>query len=161
MSLCPCCSEKEFSRCCEPIIKGEIPAQTPEALMRSRYSAYVKGDIAYLKESTHPDDRGDFDSQATQDWSENSQWQKLEIITTDKGGPDDTEGFVEFIAFFAREGIDQKHHELASFKKSDNQWYFSDGNPVKPATVKRTSPKVGRNDPCPCGSGKKYKKCCA
>jgi preprotein translocase subunit SecA len=27
-------------------------------------------------------------------------------------------------------------------------------------TVSRTEEKVGRNDPCPCGSGKKYKKCC-
>ena len=161
MSLCPCCSEKEFSQCCEPIIKGDLLPETPEALMRSRYTSYVNGEIDYLRESTHPDDRGDFDSQSTRDWSEKSQWQKLEIITTKGGGPDDTEGFVEFIAFFAREGVDQKHHELASFKKSENQWYFSDGNPVKPATVKRTSPKVGRNDPCPCGSGKKYKKCCA
>ena len=28
-----------------------------------------------------------------------------------------------------------------------------------PTTVRRQEPKVGRNDPCPCGSGKKYKKC--
>ena len=27
-------------------------------------------------------------------------------------------------------------------------------------TMVRETPKVGRNDPCPCGSGKKYKKCC-
>lgn len=32
--------------------------------------------------------------------------------------------------------------------------------PQKVETVRREEPKVGRNDPCPCGSGKKYKKCC-
>jgi uncharacterized protein YecA (UPF0149 family) len=35
------------------------------------------------------------------------------------------------------------------------------GETVKVETVRREEPKVGRNDPCPCGSGKKYKKCCA
>ena len=35
----------------------------------------------------------------------------------------------------------------------------ADGEPVKPEPVRRDRPKVGRNDPCPCGSGKKYKKC--
>jgi len=34
------------------------------------------------------------------------------------------------------------------------------GEAVKVATVRREEPKVGRNDPCHCGSGKKYKKCC-
>lgn len=34
-----------------------------------------------------------------------------------------------------------------------------DGEPEKPKTVKKGA-NVGRNDPCPCGSGKKYKKCC-
>lgn len=33
--------------------------------------------------------------------------------------------------------------------------------PSKVETFRREEPKVGRNDPCPCGSGKKYKKCCA
>ncbi len=161
MSACPCCSEKEYSQCCEPILKGDLLAQTPEALMRSRYTAYVQGNIDYLEESTHPNDRGDFDAQSTRDWSQNSQWQKLEILNATGQESDATTGQVEFIAFFAREGIDQKHHERAVFKKKEGRWYFSDGHPVKPAPVKRTSPKVGRNDPCPCGSGKKYKKCCA
>ncbi|MDZ7637918.1 MAG: SEC-C metal-binding domain-containing protein [Bryobacterales bacterium] len=37
---------------------------------------------------------------------------------------------------------------------------MSGGEGDAPKSVKRAEPKVGRNDPCPCGSGKKYKKCC-
>lgn len=37
---------------------------------------------------------------------------------------------------------------------------FRDDGSVKGETIRKTLPKVGRNDPCPCGSGKKYKHCC-
>ncbi len=160
MSACPCCSTLEYSQCCEPIIKGEVQAKTPEQVMRSRYSAYVNADIKYLEESTHPDGRTDFDEEATRTWAENSDWEKLEIISTKGGGPEDSEGFVEFIAHFSQGEAEHKHHELAIFKKEADRWFFLDGNPVKPAPVRHDAPKVGRNEPCPCGSGKKYKKCC-
>jgi SEC-C motif-containing protein len=49
---------------------------------------------------------------------------------------------------------------VSRFLKQDGEWYFVDGQLVAPKTEKRNQPKVGRNDPCPCGSAKKYKKCC-
>ena len=52
------------------------------------------------------------------------------------------------------------HHELAEFRKSGDTWYFFDGKMVGPGQFTRETPKVGRNDPCPCGSGRKFKKCC-
>ena len=81
----------------------------------------------------------------------------LEIVAA-KGGPDDSEGQVEFIARFREKGVKKAHHELAEFKKEAGRWYFTDGKsaPQRPLV----SAKVGRNDPCSCGSGKKYKKCC-
>jgi len=51
------------------------------------------------------------------------------------------------------------HHEVASFRKEDGEWFFVDGVEVKPRPFKRLEPKVGPNEPCTCGSGKKYKKC--
>ena len=51
--------------------------------------------------------------------------------------------------------------ERAEFEKLDGEWRFIDGHIFGPAPVKREEPKIGRNDPCPCGSGKKFKKCCA
>jgi len=66
---------------------------------------------------------------------------------------------VEFIAFFRENDSLKKHHELASFKKIEGEWYFEDGKKISVKQVKRAEPKLGRNDPCHCGSGKKFKKC--
>ncbi|HOB72606.1 MAG TPA: YchJ family metal-binding protein, partial [bacterium] len=72
----------------------------------------------------------------------------------------DDEGYVEFKAHSVVEDVSQVHHENARFIKVKGSWYFEDGEQMLPETVKRESPKTGRNDPCPCGSGKKFKKCC-
>jgi SEC-C motif-containing protein len=150
----------DFKDCCEPLIRKETTAGTAEQLMRSRYTAYVLTEIDYLAQTTHPDHRADFDPKAARNWSENSEWKELEIVAAEGGGPEDEEGIVEFIARFSSKAIIQNHHERAEFKKQDGQWYFVDGQNVKPKQVKRTRAKIGRNAPCPCGSGKKYKKCC-
>ena len=161
MDLCPCGTELAYDKCCAPIIKGERDAETAEQLMRSRYSAYALKEIGYLYTSLHPDARKDYDEKSTRKWAESSQWHGLEIIGTSKGGPDDTEGQVEFMAVFTEGGAKREHRELATFAKQSDIWYFVSGEPLKPKQVVNEGPKVGRNDPCPCGSGKKYKKCCA
>jgi SEC-C motif-containing protein len=66
---------------------------------------------------------------------------------------------VEFEASYERDGLRDIHHERAQFKKVDGQWLYDEGD-IVPKTIVRATPKVGRNDPCPCGSGKKYKHCC-
>jgi SEC-C motif domain protein len=160
MDKCPCGSGLAYVECCEPVIKGEKRAETPEQVMRSRYSAYVKTEIDYLGESLLPEGNKDFDPKSTREWAESAEWQGLEIIETNAGGPDDLEGEVEFIATFKQKGQIMKHHELATFKKQGEKWYFVDGKAPAPKQYVRTDPKIGRNDPCTCGSGKKYKKCC-
>jgi SEC-C motif-containing protein len=52
------------------------------------------------------------------------------------------------------------HTERSRFVKESDRWYYVDGLLPTPVTYRREEEKVGRNDPCPCGSGKKYKKCC-
>jgi SEC-C motif domain protein len=160
MDLCPCGSDKPFADCCKPVIEGLRPALTAEQLMRSRYSAYVKKQIEYLRMSLHPDNRNDFDEKNTRQWAESSEWHGMEIVETKGGGPEDTEGQVEFIVSFSQNGTRMKHHELGNFRKADGIWYFETGDAVTPRPVVRTAPKVGRNDPCPCGSRLKFKKCC-
>ncbi len=160
MNSCPCGSGSTYADCCEPIIKGEIFAETAEQVMRARYSAYAKVETDFLLKSLHPDHRNDHDDDQTRDWAANSEWEGLEIVNTENGGKDDASGTVEFIAQYTANGEKNSHHELASFIKQDDAWYFTDGVAVPPKQVVRTGPKVGRNDPCPCGSGKKYKKCC-
>jgi len=157
---CPCCSGKSFASCCEPVIRGVRKAATAAELMRSRYSAYALGEIDWIYESQSPDGRQFVDRQATEAWSKKSNWKSLELVETKDGGPDDSEGLVEFKANYELAGEDIKHHEIASFRKEDGVWYFVDGIEVKPRPFKRLVPKLGPNDPCSCGSGKKFKKCC-
>ncbi len=161
MDTCPCGSNLKYDECCLPLIKGDKTAITAEQLMRSRYSAYVKKEIGYLRASLHPDHRSDFDEKTTRAWAESSEWLKLEIIDTVLGGTGDSEGKVEFKATFIDKGIKREHRELSTFKKEADTWYFVDGQVQPPKPVVRAIPKTGRNDPCPCGSGKKFKKCCA
>jgi SEC-C motif-containing protein len=160
MDICPCGSNLAYQECCRPLIRGERPAATAEQLMRARYSAYVKKEIEYLRESLHPAHRSDFDEKSTRIWAEGSEWHRLEIVKTDGGGQEDSEGRVEFVAAYTEKGIRREHHELSEFRKEDGTWYFVSGEAVPPRQVVRTTPKTGRNDPCPCGSGKKFKKCC-
>lgn len=156
--LCPCGTGRPYADCCEPFITGKSAPSTAEELMRSRYSAYTKVEIGYIHDTTHPDHRSDFDEKGTREWAETSRWEGLEIISTLAGGAGDEEGKVEFIARYRDRDVRRSHHELADFRKKDGAWYFTDGVGVKSAPA--TSDKVGRNDPCPCGSGQKYKKCC-
>jgi SEC-C motif-containing protein len=128
--------------------------------MRSRYTAFVLGDIDYIVATYHPDQRDEVDREAAEEWSSEADWHGLEIVSTEGGGPDDDVGFVEFVARYEMEGKDLAHHERARFEKVDGAWYFESEEPAKYQPVVRDKPKVGRNAPCPCGSGKKYKKCC-
>lgn len=158
MNSCPCGSGSAYEECCQPLITGTREALTAEQLMRSRYSAYVKVETDYIFETTHPEHREGFDHQGTAQWAEDSDWEGLEILATSKGGAEDTDGTVEFIARFSEKGVRKAHHELAEFKKGDGRWFFTDGSAVAARPI--ISNKVGRNDPCTCGSGMKYKKCC-
>ncbi|MGZ3726797.1 MAG: YchJ family protein [Pseudobdellovibrio sp.] len=170
---CPCSSGQSYEACCGPFIKGEALPDTAEKLMRSRYTAFAKAEIEYLKKTLAPESRTDFDAVATKKWADQAKWKGLQILETKKGTASDNKGTVEFIATYEAEGEALDHHEVAQFRKTDSgQWYFVDGDSHthkegeghqhhhKPQTVQRESPKIGRNDPCVCGSGKKYKKCC-
>lgn len=161
MDFCPCGSQKSYRDCCEPFITHTANVPTAELLMRARYTAYAKGAVTFILETTIEEKRKECDEKAIRDWSTNSQWHELQIISTTNGGPDQTEGTVEFIANFTEFGIKKSLHEKGIFKKVSNQWFYVDGEIQKSKPFIRAEIKVSRNDPCPCGSGKKYKKCCS
>ena len=155
---CPCGASVSYQDCCGHFHTGAATAPTPEALMRSRYSAFVTGQISYLKETLHPDHRHDFDEEHTRQWAETSQWQGLSVKSCLQETPD--EGYVEFVARFQTEdGESCLHHETGHFVRDNGTWYYVDG--ISGPRPIRSGHKAGRNDPCPCGSGKKFKKCCA
>ena len=156
---CPCGTELELAECCGPILAGAQPAPTPEALMRSRYTAYAQKNVPYIIASHDPETRAEIDEPATREWAASTEWLGLSVLAT-QDGEQEEEGVVEFVARFRDDrGLEHSHHERSRFIRRDGRWFYRDGELVKQAPVKRNSPKVGRNDPCPCGSGKKYKKC--
>ena len=155
MANCHCGADITYEQCCEPIIAGKQAAATAEQLMRARYSAYASAEIDFLHDSLHPDGRAEFDFESTKSWAESSTWQELRILSSKAGTIADKVGSVEFSAQYVDDdGKTHLHSERSQFKKVDDQWYFCDGQNIN-------LNKVGRNDPCSCGSGKKYKKCCS
>ena len=136
--LCPCGSDQLFEQCCGPIISG-VPARTAEALMRSRYSAYVLGHWQYLWESWHPDTRPSSVSPT------NTEWLGLSIIKSSASS-------VEFIAGFREGSKIMALHEISRFEQFEGCWRYLDGV----CDIKE----AGRNATCPCGSGRKTKRCC-
>ena len=146
---------------CLPFVRGEKLPQTAAELMASRYVAYATGAIDYLLATHDPSSRQRADRKATEEWSKRADWRGLELLSTERGGPDDDDGVVEFVARYAIDGVEYKHHERSDFKRIDGRWFFMNGEKVSAPPVRRVGEKVGRNDPCPCGSGKKHKKCCA
>jgi SEC-C motif domain protein len=165
LAICPCrqtaSAQLSYAECCQPFIEGAARAPSAEALMRSRYSAFAVGAIDYLVETVAPEARGDMDKASLDAWSKESEWHGLDIDETVDGQPGDKSGIVQFTAHFSRAGTREAHVERSVFRFDDKagRWYFVDGAKPKGKTiVKGKQPE--RNDPCPCGSGKKYKKCC-
>jgi SEC-C motif-containing protein len=156
---CPCLSGKAYAACCGPYIEGKAHAPTAEALMRSRYTSYATGKVDYIERTHAPEGGKDFDRKSAEKWSRESQWKGLQIVAVKDGGEADSTGVVNFVAAFSTGGQEYQHHEIATFRKEGGRWLFVDGKSPKPDTFVKSGPDVGRNDPCHCGSGKKFKKC--
>ncbi len=150
---CECGLEKPFDECCGRFLNGGAKAGTAEELMRSRFVAFGMGDFDYIERTQvdplPPEVRD----------RKLPEWETLKVVTTSKGSEDDSTGVVEFVAHYHHHGC-HNHHEKARFSKVDGEWKYVNGDITEHGTVKRSHPKVGRNDVCPCGSGKKYKRCC-
>jgi SEC-C motif-containing protein len=147
-------------QCCGPYIDQTKTPPTAEALMRSRYTAYALGKTQYIVDTHHPKTASDIDREALESWSKGSDWTGLEIKSTEQGQDRDNDGVVEFVAHYRSQDQDVAHHERSTFRKLGGKWFFWDGERLGNQPLRRDAPKIGRNDPCSCGSGKKYKKCC-
>ena len=154
-SPCPCGSGRNYGQCCEPIIAGTTPAPDAEALMRSRFTAHVIDDTRYLDRTYLPTSKQNSTDEHTPG---THKWTKLEIHRHDANVRPGV-SHVDFSAYFTQEGQAGVMHEKSEFEFLDGNWIFTKTLRQGPAPIVSAS-KVGRNDPCPCGSGKKYKKCC-
>lgn len=154
-SPCPCGSGLHFAACCGPLIAGE-PAATVEALMRSRYTAYVVGELDHVANTHAAEVRDDFNRPEAERLARHCVFQGLEIRKATETGD---RGQVDFVLRFKRDGKDMMQVELADFRRENGRWLYAGGK-LSPQVTQRMTQRVGRNDPCPCGSGKKAKKCC-
>ena len=154
---CACGLEPNIEACCGRYISGKEFAPTPEALMRSRYSAYATGAVEYVVATHDPNKRDEVDESAAREWSRSATWDGLQVHESTTDGDN---GIVEFTASYTLRGQKLRHRERAVFKHLNGRWLYHDGAMVKPPPATRTEPRIGRNDPCHCASGKKFKKCC-
>ncbi|MDD5271450.1 MAG: YchJ family protein [Methylovulum sp.] len=149
---CPCGSNLSYTQCCARFHNGDNIPATAEALMRSRFAAFALQKSAYLlatwDDATRPAHL-DFTNDTTQ-------WLRLEIVSTKKGGANDNKGIVSFNAYFRQQSEDGVLSETSRFSKIGDRWFYVDGD-VKLANAKAVQSKNGL---CACGSGKKFKHCC-
>jgi SEC-C motif-containing protein len=121
---CYCGSPIPYATCCGSLHSGKTLAITAEALMRSRYSAFVMANGNYLMKTHHPTTRPVKDKKAIVNWAKSVEWVKLEILTTYKGNALDTKGTVTFNAYFFENGKVDVIHEASAFVKEENRWYY-------------------------------------
>lgn len=129
---CPCNPKIPFSSCCEPILKGEKRAPTAEALMRSRYSAYVLGHSLYLLKTVHPFQvHPETINTAVEATLREIKWTGLDILKTDQGMDPDSQGMVEYIASYTLKGEPFTLHEKSQFIKMEGEWKYTTGEIIE------------------------------
>ena len=165
--LCPCGSALPYSDCCELIHQNPQSTPSAEKLMRSRFSAFALSKIDFIIATYHSSCHAQR-SESEISYATDIEWLKLEIIAanSESNTDDISEDYVEFKAWFKQDNQLQLHHEKSRFVKEQIEeqwcWRYIDGLNLNEQSIKHkgTSSKIKRNDPCPCNSGKKYKKCC-
>ena len=145
---CPCGSGHPYIDCCDPIHRGAVAAH-PEALMRSRYAAHALNNLDYILASWAVEGRASVDVGQLRTWLDSARFGQLRVLRA-------TGNEVEFECWYLQD--DQLHHlhDLSLFTQEDGHWRYA----ASRAPTTRATP-IGRNDRCPCGSGKKYKQCCS
>jgi len=154
---CPCGSGKSLGDCCEPILTRQRPAANAELLMRARFTAHVAHDFRFLHDTYRPDAGKPY---VAEEGTPAMVWTKLVVHSHEAAAGSPDKAFVDFSAYGTEDGVEKVLHEKAEFLRVNGTWLYNREARLGPAPYKAAAPKPGRNDPCPCGSGKKYKQCC-
>ncbi|MDI9819698.1 MULTISPECIES: YchJ family protein [unclassified Legionella] len=154
MVNCPCDSQKSYLSCCEPFITGKQTPETPEALMRSRYTAYAMANIDYIKETMRHGALIGFQETEAKRWAKRVHWIKLHVLKSDI--KNSTTGYVEFEASFVDGSRLKSLHEKSRFMREEGQWYYVGGTHLPTVSTEQM---ISRTINCPCGSQRKFKNC--
>lgn len=163
---CPCKSDLSYEQCCQPYHLGHALPAKAQALMRSRYCAFVMDDCHYVFATHSINTRANVSQSSINQWNAQCHWLGLEIIRDEVK---DGENIVEFAAWYKQHNMINCHHEISRFclenvdselrnrvvVSDEKSWYYVDATyPAKSIAL------PSRNDLCVCKSGKKFKKCC-
>ncbi len=121
--FCPCGNEKNYSECCSAYLDRRKFAPSAEALMRSRYSAYVLKREDYVLDTWHPSTRPEKLDLST---DTQTRWLGLEVKRHELTAPD--QAIVEFIARYKVNGKAHRLHEISRFIQLEQRWYYVDGD---------------------------------
>lgn len=155
--MCDCGNKQDYADCCGIFHQDVTKIEEPQQLMRARYCAFVQGNDAFISLTDNPAIAKTDDYYQAVHATGELNWIKLEIL--DSTPIQDNQGYVTFKASYIEDDKLFILEERSRFEKKLNsngamQWFYMDGNAHYGEPIK-----IGRNDPCPCGSGKKYKKC--
>jgi SEC-C motif-containing protein len=132
IDFCPCGSGYKFKKCCAPYLAGESWPQTAEALMRSRYTAFVNGDVNHLYRTTHPsndDVQGKTEVEYKSDTLAYCQKVEFTGLTIHESWPPDAEGIarVKLTATYRWQGAADSMTELSEFVRLNENWVYLQG----------------------------------
>ena len=122
MTRCPCLSGLTYDACCGRLHAGTATAQTAEQLMRSRYSAFAVGDVDHLSATWHPST-----CPVSLELDPDRHWYRLDILRTERGGPFDPDGVVEFRAYHRSADGKGSQHEVSRFVREGGRWWYVGG----------------------------------
>lgn len=149
---CECGENRSFDECCGRYLEGKAVPSTCEELVRARFVAFGFGRFDYIEETQI----GPLSTEVRE--RQAPEWERLEILSYEDGGADDETGSVEFKAYY-RDGDEICiHHEVSYFVREDGEWRYSEGDITEQSV--EDSDDRDDNRPCPCGSGRKYRRCC-
>ncbi len=150
---CECGKDTTFAECCGRFLDGSHKPRTAEELVRSRFVAFGLGNFDYIEQTQlDPLEAGVRNREAPE-------WEYLEILSCQEGSDSDEYGTVEFVAYY-RLGEQRRHRELSRFVKVDGEWRYKDGDISDEPVSESAGSSADPDDPCPCGSGRKFKRCC-
>ncbi|MHA7840479.1 MAG: YchJ family protein [Gammaproteobacteria bacterium] len=157
MNYCPCGSQQPYAACCEAYLLGKEKVPRAEALLRARYTAYTKKNIDYIAKTTGGEAATEFNRDEAERWAKQATWKGLHIIK--QNASDEYHATIEFVVHYSIDNAEYDLHERSYFSAESGEWLYIAGE-YPQVTTERVENKIGRNEPCSCGSGKKYKKCC-
>lgn len=149
---CCCGSEKLLTECCHRVWQQGGDTVSAERVMRARYTAYVQGNIDFLRITTLPIQQSALNIAQITQWSQQTEWLGLQVISHQLATHSEQHAWVVFVVTCRENGRLYTHHEQSAFVRDGASWRFIDPN---------VSLKTERNQSCFCGSRAKFKRCCA